>query len=179
MSGRIHPVPMRGHGGLTQNGRMIRILSTALNLIWLVFGGIWLALGYMLAGVVCCLLIVTIPYGIASFRIASYALWPFGRTVVDRGGRIGVVTSIGNLIWIVVAGIWIAIGHVLTSIPMFLSIIGIPLGIANLKMIPISLAPLGKQIVDVDPVGVRWSRTSDRVQKTNLTRDRHSGGGRW
>jgi len=147
---------MRRNAGRAQNGGMHRILSTVLNIIWLLFGGIWLALGYILAGIVCCLLIVTIPFGIASFRIASYALWPFGRTVVDRGGRTGVPSAIGNVIWILVAGVWIALAHVLTAIPMFLSIIGIPLGIANLKMIPISLAPLGKEIVDVEAAGVRW-----------------------
>jgi uncharacterized membrane protein YccF (DUF307 family) len=133
--------------GSGENGEMKDFLSIVLNIIWLVFGGIWLALGYFLAGVVCCLLIVTIPFGIASFRIASYALWPFGRTIVDRGGRAGALATVGNVIWILVAGLWIAIGHVLTAIPMFVSIVGIPLGIANLKMIPVSLVPLGKEIV--------------------------------
>lgn len=123
-------------------------MNVILNVIWLIFGGIWLALGYVLAGVICCLLIVTIPFGIASFRIAAYAIWPFGRTIVDRGGRASTLSTLGNVIWIVVAGIWLAIGHVLTAIPMFLSIIGIPLGIANLKMIPVSLTPLGKEIVE-------------------------------
>ncbi|GAA3324555.1 MULTISPECIES: YccF domain-containing protein [Paeniglutamicibacter] len=125
---------------------MRNTLSVILNIIWLVFGGIWLALGYVLAGIICCLLIVTIPFGIASFRIALYALWPFGRTVVDRG-QVGAFSTIGNVIWVLVAGIWIAIGHVVTAIPMFVSIVGIPLGLANLKMIPISLMPLGKEIV--------------------------------
>lgn len=123
-------------------------MNAILNVIWLVFGGIWLALGYLLAGILCTLLIVTIPFGIASFRIAAYALWPFGRTVVDRGGQTYFLSTVGNIIWILVAGIWIAIGHVLTAIPMFISIIGIPLGIANLKMIPVSLMPLGKEIVE-------------------------------
>lgn len=122
-------------------------MNALLNIIWLLFGGIWLAIGYFLAGIVCCLLIVTIPFGIASFRIGIYALWPFGRSVVDRGGRTYFFSTLGNLIWLVVAGFWIAIGHVLTSIPMFLSIIGIPLGIANIKLIPVSLMPLGKEIV--------------------------------
>lgn len=122
-------------------------MNALLNIIWLVFGGIWLAIGYFIAGILCCLLIVTIPFGIASFRIGAYALWPFGRSVVDRGGRTYFLSTIGNVIWVVVAGIWIAIGHVLTSIPMFLSIIGIPLGIANIKLIPVSLMPLGKEIV--------------------------------
>lgn len=123
-------------------------LNLILNVIWLVFGGLWLALGYFLAGLVCCVLIITIPFGIASFRIAGYALWPFGRTVVDTQPGLGVLTGLGNIIWFLVAGLWIAVGHVITAIPMFISIIGIPLGIANLRMIPVSLMPLGKKVVD-------------------------------
>ncbi|GAA4227216.1 uncharacterized membrane protein YccF (DUF307 family) [Streptosporangium album] len=128
-------------------------MRTLLNVIWLVFAGIWLAIGYVIAGVICCVLIITIPFGIASFRIAAYALWPFGRTVV-RDPDAGVLSTIGNVIWFVVAGIWLAIGHLLTSIPLFLSIIGIPLGIANIKLIPVSLLPLGARIVDVDDAAV-------------------------
>jgi len=117
-----------------------------LNVIWLVLCGFWMALAYAVAGVVCCLLIITIPFGIASFRIAGYVLWPFGRTTVVRRDA-GVASAVGNVIWFVVAGIWLAIGHVATSIPLFLSIIGIPFGWANLKMIPISLMPLGREVV--------------------------------
>lgn len=126
-----------------QNGSV----KTILNIIWLVFGGLWLALGYFLAGVICCALIITIPWGIASFRIAGYALWPFGRTVVDKPGGTGLASTLGNVVWILVAGIWIAIGHVTTAIAMALTIVGIPLAIANIKLIPVSLMPLGKQIV--------------------------------
>ncbi len=133
-------------GSSSQNSGM----KALLNIIWLLFGGIWLALGYFLAGIVCCLLIVTIPFGIASFRIAGYALWPFGRMVVDRGGRTYFLSTLGNIIWLLVAGIWIAIGHVLTAIAQAITIIGIPLAIANLKMIPVSLTPLGKEIVSTD-----------------------------
>ncbi|MCF6476247.1 YccF domain-containing protein [Nonomuraea sp. MG754425] len=124
-------------------------MRTILNVIWLVFAGIWLAMGYALAGIICCILIVTIPFGIASFRIAAYALWPFGRTVV-RDPDAGVFSMLGNIIWFVVAGIWLAIGHVVTSIPLFISIIGIPMGVANIKLIPVSLLPLGARIVDND-----------------------------
>ncbi|GAA2204273.1 YccF domain-containing protein [Nonomuraea monospora] len=124
-------------------------MRTILNVIWLVFAGIWLAMGYALAGIICCVLIVTIPFGIASFRIAKYALWPFGRTVV-RDPDAGVLSLLGNIIWFVVAGIWLAIGHVVTSIPLFISIIGIPMGVANIKLIPVSLLPLGARIVDND-----------------------------
>ncbi|MGW4399316.1 YccF domain-containing protein [Amycolatopsis nivea] len=118
-----------------------------LNVIWLVLAGFWMAVGYLLAGVVCCVLIVTIPFGIASFRIANYALWPFGRTVVDRR-EAGVGSFVGNVIWFLVAGLWLSIGHLITGTLQCLTIIGIPLGLANFKMIPISLMPLGKEIVD-------------------------------
>jgi len=118
-----------------------------LNIIWLIFGGLWLALGYFAAGIICCILIVTIPFGIASFRIGVYALWPFGKTVVERPTS-GVASVIGNVIWLIVAGVWLAIGHIATAFAMAITIVGIPLAIANLKMIPISLMPLGKDIVD-------------------------------
>lgn len=123
------------------------MMKTILNLIWLIFGGFWLAMSYFLAGIVCCILVVTIPWGIASFRIAGYALWPFGRMVVDKPGGTSMASTLGNVIWILVAGIWIVIGHVTTAIAMAVTIIGIPLAIANLKLIPVSLMPLGKEIV--------------------------------
>lgn len=119
-----------------------------LNIIWLVLCGLWMALGYLLAGIVCCILIVTIPFGLASFRIANYALWPFGRTVVERGDA-GAGSAIGNVIWFIFAGLWLAIGHILTGVALCVTIIGIPLGLANFKLVPVSLMPLGKQIVDL------------------------------
>jgi uncharacterized membrane protein YccF (DUF307 family) len=124
-------------------------MRTLLNLIWLIFAGFWLALGYFFAGVVCCVLIITIPFGIAAFRIGVFALWPFGKTVVRRGDA-GVMSAIGNVIWFVFAGLWLAIGHLLTGIALCVTIIGIPLGLANFKLIPISLMPLGADIVDTD-----------------------------
>ncbi|MDN5918792.1 MAG: YccF domain-containing protein [Pseudonocardia sp.] len=120
-----------------------------LNLIWLVFAGFWMAVGYAIAGLVACVLIVTIPFGIASFRIAAYALWPFGRDVVRRPSA-GAASTIGNLLWIVLFGWWLALGHVFTGIALCLTIIGIPMGIANFKLIPVSLMPLGSVIVDAD-----------------------------
>ncbi|WP_409494969.1 YccF domain-containing protein [Amycolatopsis sp. cmx-11-12] len=119
-----------------------------LNVIWLVLCGLWMALGYIVAGIICCILIVTIPFGLASFRIAAYALWPFGRTVVDRHDA-GAASTIGNVIWFLFAGLWLAIGHVLTGVALCITIIGIPLGVANFKMIPVSLMPLGKEIVEL------------------------------
>jgi uncharacterized membrane protein YccF (DUF307 family) len=108
-----------------------------------------LALGYFLAALICFLLIVTIPFGFASLRIASYALWPFGRTIVDRPGA-GDGALIGNIIWVLLFGIWLAIGHLVSAVTMAATIVGIPLALANLKLIPVSLMPLGKEIVPID-----------------------------
>lgn len=119
-----------------------------LNVLWLVLCGLWMALGYVVAGIICCILIVTIPFGLASFRIAAYALWPFGRTVVERRDS-GAPSLVGNVIWFIFAGLWLAIGHVLTGVALCVTIIGIPFGIANFKMIPVSLMPLGKEIVEI------------------------------
>jgi uncharacterized membrane protein YccF (DUF307 family) len=125
-----------------------------LNVIWLIFGGFLLALGYAIAGVICFILIITIPFGIASFRIANYSLWPFGRTLV-RDPDAGVASAIGNVIWLIFAGWWLALGHIILAIAQFVSIIGIPLGFANLKLVPVSLLPLGRRVVDADSGVVR------------------------
>jgi uncharacterized membrane protein YccF (DUF307 family) len=123
-------------------------MRLVLNVIWLIFGGLWLALGYLVAALVCFLLIITIPFGFASLRIASYALWPFGRTIVEKpGARTGAL--VGNVIWVLLFGLWLAIGHLVSAVAMATTIIGIPLALANLKLIPVSLVPLGKEIVPV------------------------------
>jgi uncharacterized membrane protein YccF (DUF307 family) len=119
-----------------------------LNVIWLVLSGIWMAIGYVLAGIICCVLIITIPFGLASFRIAGFALWPFGRTVVAKPTA-GVASFVGNVLWCVFAGIWLAVGHLVSGIALCLTIIGIPLGLGSFKLIPVSLAPLGKDIVEL------------------------------
>ena len=117
------------------------------NILWLFLEGFWLAIGYLVAALICFVLIITIPFGIASFRIASYALWPFGRTIEDAPDA-GAASLIGNVIWVIFAGLWLAIGHVITGVLLCVTIIGIPLGLANFKLIPISLMPLGKVIVN-------------------------------
>ena len=131
-------------------------MRTLLNIVWLVTGGIWLALGYFAAGLLACLLIVTIPAGIASFRMAAYALWPFGKAVVARPTA-GAGPAIMNVLWFVIAGWWLVIGHIGTAVAQFATIVGIPLGVANLKMIPVCAFPFGKRIVDTDsiPLGMR------------------------
>jgi uncharacterized membrane protein YccF (DUF307 family) len=120
-----------------------------LNVLWLIFGGLLIALGYAIAGLICFVLIVTIPFGIASFRMANYALWPFGRTLVPKPSA-GVGSAVGNVIWFIVAGWWLALGHIATAIAQAVTIIGIPLAIANIKLVPVSLMPLGHEIVDAD-----------------------------
>lgn len=125
-------------------------MSLLLNIVWLVLCGIWMAIAYVLTGIIACIFIITIPFGLASFRIAAYALWPFGRTIEQRPTA-GVASFLGNVIWFLVAGLWLAIGHVVTGLLLMISIIGIPLALANFKLIPVSLAPLGKVIVPIRP----------------------------
>ncbi|MDX2560003.1 YccF domain-containing protein [Streptomyces sp. TX20-6-3] len=124
-------------------------MKTILNIIWLILCGFWMFLGYMLAGVLLCITIIGIPFGLAAFRIGVYALWPFGHTVVDRRDA-GAPSLVGNVLWLILAGWWLALGHITTGIALCITIIGIPLGIANFKLIPVSLLPLGKEIVPTD-----------------------------
>ena len=127
----------------------MKLFNLLLNIIWLVFCGFWMAIGYLIAALICFVLIITIPFGVASLRIAGFVIWPFGRTTVDRPDA-GAGSFIGNVIWVIFAGWWLALAHLVTSIPLFLSIIGIPFGWANLKLIPISLMPLGREVVPTD-----------------------------
>jgi uncharacterized membrane protein YccF (DUF307 family) len=119
-----------------------------LNIIWLLLAGFWMAVAYVLAALICFVLIVTIPFGVAALRIAAYALWPFGRTVV-RKPTAGAASLVGNVIWIILCGWWLVIGHLITGLALCLTVIGIPLGLANFKLIPVSLAPFGAEIVHV------------------------------
>ena len=120
-----------------------------LNIIWFVLAGVWMAIGYAFAALICFVLIITIPFGIAALRIAVFALWPFGKTVIRRPDA-GIASGIGNVIWFVLCGWWLALAHLITGTLLCLTIIGIPLGLANYKLIPVSLLPLGREIVSVD-----------------------------
>lgn len=128
-------------------------MRTLLNVIWLVFGGLWLALGYFFFGVIACLFIVTIPVGVASFRMASYALWPFGKTVVSKVDA-GAVSAVLNAIWFVIGGMWLAVGHLTTAVFQAMTIVGIPLAAANVKMIPVTCFPFGKRVIDSGAIPV-------------------------
>ena len=127
-------------------------MRVILNVIWLVLCGIWMAIAYVIAGLIAFVLIITIPFGIAAFRIANYVLWPFGRTTVPRKDA-GVGSLIGNIIWIILFGWELALMHLISGIALCITIIGIPLGLANFKLIPISLLPLGVRIVPADQAG--------------------------
>ena len=127
-------------------------MRVILNVIWLVLCGIWMAIGYAVAGLICFILfflVITIPFGIAAFRIAGYVLWPFGRTI-DRRLTAGLGSLIGNILWVIFFGWELALAHLVTGALICLTIIGIPLGLANFKIIPISLVPLGVRIVPSD-----------------------------
>jgi uncharacterized membrane protein YccF (DUF307 family) len=142
-----------------------------LNILWFVLAGLWMAIAYLIAAVICFILIITIPFGLASLRIAAFALWPFGRTVVRRPTA-GAGSTIGNVIWLVLCGWWLALGHLVTGVLLCCTIIGIPFGIANFKLIPVSLLPLGRDIVTTEQarqmglapqVTVSSTRHSERV----------------
>ena len=128
---------------------MLGLVKTVLNVLWLVLCGFWLAIGYVVAGVVMCILIITIPFGIASFRLAAFTLWPFGRVLVPKPGA-GAGSFIGNVLWFLLAGLWMAIAHIVTGVLLCVTIIGIPLGLADFKLAAAAIAPLGKDIVPSD-----------------------------
>ena len=134
-------------------------MTTLGNLLWLVLAGIWLAIGYVFAGIINCILIITIPFGIQSFKLAGYALWPFGRMVVERQDRDVALGCLGNAIWFVFGGVWLALGHLVAGLLLCLTVIGIPLGVASFKMAGLALAPFGKQIVPIGTVPPAWRAT--------------------
>jgi uncharacterized membrane protein YccF (DUF307 family) len=134
-----------------------------LNILWLVLSGFWLALGYLFAAVLMFILIITIPFGLQAVKLAMFALWPFGRTLVKRP-EAGAPSLIGNVLWLVLAGWWLALGHLVTGLLLCVTIIGIPLGLGNFKLIPVSLWPFGREIVPIDNanVGEAVSVTTER-----------------
>ncbi|HSJ28203.1 MAG TPA: YccF domain-containing protein [Acidimicrobiia bacterium] len=124
-------------------------MRVILNLIWLIFAGIELAVAYVIAGLILMITIVGIPFGLQAFKLAGFALWPFGRAVV-RARKPGVVAALGNVLWVVLAGWWLALAHIVTGLVLCLTIIGIPMGIANFKMTSLAFAPFGRDVVSRD-----------------------------
>ena len=130
-------------------------MSLILNIIWVVFGGLVMALGWLLAAVIMAVTIIGLPWARACFNIALFALWPFGKEAVSRKvltGKddigTGTLGLVGNVVWFLLAGIWLAIGHIMAAITCALTIIGIPLAIGHLKLANVALFPVGKTIVD-------------------------------
>jgi len=121
-------------------------MKTILNIVWFFFAGLPLAIGYAVAGLLLAIPVITIPFSVAAFRLAGYSLWPFGRTVVPRPGA-GAGSALGNLLWLLLAGWWLALEHLVTGVLLAITIVGIPMAVANFKMIPVALAPLGKAVV--------------------------------
>jgi uncharacterized membrane protein YccF (DUF307 family) len=120
-------------------------MRTVLNIIWLVLAGIWLALAYLIAAVLLAITIIGIPFAVQAVKLGLYALWPFGRALVPTGSHRG-LSAIGNILWFILAGWWLALGHLITGCLLCLTIIGIPLGIADFKMAGAALVPFGKEI---------------------------------
>ena len=123
-------------------------MRTVLNLLWLVFSGLWLAIGYAPGRPLslCVPGIITIPFGVACFRLSAFVLWPFGRAVV-RKPEAGAPSTVANVLWFVLAGLWMALAHLVLGVLLCLTIIGIPLGLGNFKLAAVAVAPLGKEIV--------------------------------
>jgi len=120
-------------------------------MLWLVLSGFWLFLAYVLAGMLQFLTIIGIPFGIQSFKLAGFALWPFGRCVVKRPGGSVSLSLVGNVLWLLLSGFWLALAHAITGLILCATIIGIPLGLANFKLIPLALWPFGRDIVKKGP----------------------------
>lgn len=132
------------------------------NVIWFVLAGLWLAIAYCLAGIIMCILIITIPFGIQAFKLAGFALWPFGRTMIKREDA-GGASTFGNVIWLILVGWWLALSHLVTAAAQVITIIGIPLAVANVKMIPGSLWPFGREIVRIGDLSEDARRQGDAL----------------
>lgn len=128
-------------------------MRTIGNILWFILAGWWLALCYVVAGLLACILIITIPFGIAAFRLAGYAVWPFGRRVVVTP-RAGLPSLIGNVVWIILFGWELALLHIAAGVLLMITIIGIPFGVASIKLAVLALVPLGTRVVDAQDARV-------------------------
>jgi len=118
------------------------------NLIWLIFGGLMAALGYFLGGIVLCITVIGIPWGLQCFKLAGLVLWPFGKKVVSDSENMGCLNILFSLVWILCGGLYTAIVHIVMGAILCITIIGIPWGKQHFKLIEISLMPFGKRIID-------------------------------
>ena len=138
-------------------------VSLLLNILWMIFGGVWMAVGWAVAAAIMAITVIGIPWARAAFSIASYTLLPFGRKAVSRAEYLGTADIgtgpfglLGNIVWLVLAGWWLALGHLGTAIILAVTIIGIPFAWAHLKLAGIALWPIGKMIVDADETPPRY-----------------------
>jgi uncharacterized membrane protein YccF (DUF307 family) len=118
------------------------------NLIWLIFGGLMAALGYFFGGLVLCITVIGVPWGLQCFKLAGLVLWPFEKKVVSDGDNMGCLNIFFNLVWILCGGLYTAIVHIVMGAILCLTIIGIPWGKQHFKLVEISLMPFGRKIVD-------------------------------
>lgn len=133
------------------------LLRFILNIVWLICGGFIMALAWVLIGIVACITIIGIPFARSCFVIAQLTLWPFGKDI-ERRDRLyrakdigtGSLGTIGNIIWFLLFGIWLALGHLFHAVACFITIIGIPFGIQHIKLAMLSIAPIGLTVVDID-----------------------------
>lgn len=117
------------------------------NLIWLVFGGLFAAVGYIVGGFVLCLTVIGIPFGLQCFKLAGLVLWPFGKRIVSTGGSSGCLSLLCNIIWLLCGGLYTALVHVVFALLLAITIIGIPFARQHLKLAELSLAPFGKDVI--------------------------------
>ena len=116
------------------------------NILWIIFGGFFLAMGYFFSGLLLCITIIGIPFGIQIFKVAGLALWPFGKEVRTKPQGNGCLNTIMNVIWILIGGIWLALEHVILGVIFCITIIGIPFGKQHFKLAAIALTPFGREI---------------------------------
>jgi uncharacterized membrane protein YccF (DUF307 family) len=133
------------------------VLRTILNILWLILAGFWLAIAYLVAAALMFITIIGIPFAVQAVKLAVYALWPFGKTLIPSAGRHKGLSAIANVLWFILAGWWLALAHLLTGVLLCLTIIGIPLGVASFKMAGAALVPFGKEIVSTRSLTVQPS----------------------
>jgi len=138
-------------------------VKTVLNVIWLVLAGIWMALGYLIAAILLAITIIGLPFAEQSLKLGHYALWPFGRALIQSPTRHKGLSVIGNVLWFVLAGWWLALGHLVTGVALCLTLIGIPLGVADIKMAGAALVPFGRTVVSARELNAGMVAASSTV----------------
>jgi len=123
-------------------------MRTIGNILWLIFGGLSSAIAYCIGGIALCFTVIGIPFGLQCFKIAGFVIWPFGRMAVNKPESSGGVRVLLNILWLLIAGLWLALGHIFLGIILCITIIGIPFGKQHFKLVEISLMPFGKMIID-------------------------------